>query len=137
VNRTDFQQLARVRLREAQVLLDAGLYDGAYYLAGYAIECALKACIARQTQRFDFPERDRVNKSYTHNLEQLVQIAGLLEDLIDERRRDPEFAVQWNAVKDWLETSRYRRASEQLAAELVRAVSHPRHGVLKWLRKYW
>jgi HEPN domain-containing protein len=33
------------------VLLEAGLYAGAYYLAGYAVECALKACIAKKTAR--------------------------------------------------------------------------------------
>jgi HEPN domain-containing protein len=43
LNRRDFQELALVRLNEAKVLLDAGHFDGAYYLAGYAVECALKA----------------------------------------------------------------------------------------------
>jgi len=38
-------------------LLRLGLFDGAYYLAGYAVECALKACIAKGTQRFEFPDK--------------------------------------------------------------------------------
>jgi hypothetical protein len=42
VNRVDFQDLARIRLREAKALFDAGEFHGAYYLAGYSIECALK-----------------------------------------------------------------------------------------------
>jgi len=49
MNRNDFQQLADVRIDEAVVLLDQGKYDGAYYLAGYAVECSLKACIAKLT----------------------------------------------------------------------------------------
>lgn len=48
--RKDFQDLAMVRVREAEMLLAAGLFDGAYYLAGLAVECALKACIAKATQ---------------------------------------------------------------------------------------
>ena len=36
MNRKDFQILSRVRLREAKALPGLGLYDGAYYLAGYA-----------------------------------------------------------------------------------------------------
>jgi HEPN domain-containing protein len=44
MNRDDFQQLADVRIAEAAVLLAQGNYDGAYYLAGYAVECGLKAC---------------------------------------------------------------------------------------------
>lgn len=43
LSRSDFQRLADVRIAEAKVLLDAGMWDGAYYLAGYAVECALKA----------------------------------------------------------------------------------------------
>jgi HEPN domain-containing protein len=53
MNREDFQQLAESRLKEARALLTAELPDGAYYLAGYAIECALKACIAKRTQQHD------------------------------------------------------------------------------------
>jgi hypothetical protein len=37
VDRTDLQALSTVRVKEAKALLNAGLYDGAYYLAGYAV----------------------------------------------------------------------------------------------------
>ena len=55
MKRTEFQAVARMRVREAKVLLDAGDSPGAYYLVGYSIECALKACVARQVRRCDFP----------------------------------------------------------------------------------
>jgi HEPN domain-containing protein len=51
MNRTDFQELAEERLEDARPLLDAGRFSGAYYLAGYAVECALQACIARLTNQ--------------------------------------------------------------------------------------
>ena len=51
MNRNDFQQLADVRINEAEALLVQGKYDGAYYLAGYAVECGLKACIAKLTDQ--------------------------------------------------------------------------------------
>ena len=51
MNRLEFQQLAEVRVREAEALLAVGLWDGAYYLAGYAVECALKACILRLVEQ--------------------------------------------------------------------------------------
>ena len=47
MTRKDFQQLARVRLKEAKALLNLEHFACAYYLAGYVIECALKACIAK------------------------------------------------------------------------------------------
>ena len=38
--------LAALRLAEATVLIQAGKPDGAFYLAGYSVELALKAKIA-------------------------------------------------------------------------------------------
>jgi hypothetical protein len=40
VDRKGLQELSKVRLKEATALLELGLFDGAYYLAGYAVECA-------------------------------------------------------------------------------------------------
>lgn len=53
MKRQDLRELALLRLKEAQVLFANGCWSGAYYLAGYAIECALKACIAKKTERFE------------------------------------------------------------------------------------
>jgi hypothetical protein len=38
MDRKDLQELSRVRLKEATALLQPGLFDGAYHLAGYAVE---------------------------------------------------------------------------------------------------
>ena len=49
MNRSELQQLAEIRLRDAKALLVTGENDaGAYYMAGYAVECALKAVIAKK-----------------------------------------------------------------------------------------
>ena len=58
MNLGDLQALSAVRLNEAKALLKADFPSGAWYLAGYAVECGLKACIAKQVQRYDFPDRD-------------------------------------------------------------------------------
>ena len=81
MNRKDFQNLALIRLKEAKVLLKNGRYEGAYYLCGYAVECGLKACIARKTKRHEFPDKNTVNASYTHILSDLVKIAQLSKSL--------------------------------------------------------
>lgn len=55
--RVEFQRLAEARLVEAKALLDVGKWDGAYYLAGYAVELALKACIINVLMTTDsFPK---------------------------------------------------------------------------------
>lgn len=69
LNRALLQSLAEERLREAKLLLDAGLFTGAYYLTGLGIECALKACIARSVKEYDFPDKEYINAIYTHSLE--------------------------------------------------------------------
>jgi HEPN domain-containing protein len=62
-----------MRLREARILLDAGKQEGAYYLAGYSVECALKACICRRRMKAGaFPDKEFSREVYTHSLEKLV-----------------------------------------------------------------
>jgi hypothetical protein len=43
MDRRKFQEAAKIRKKDAQALIRSKQYPGAYYLAGYAIECALKA----------------------------------------------------------------------------------------------
>ena len=135
--RDDFQQLAAIRVREARVLLDGGCPDGAYCLCGYAIECALKAVIAKQTREFDFPAKDRVNASYAHDPPRLLRVAGLDGELELQRLGDPAFRDNWNLVVDWSERARYGRSSQGVAQELYKAVTDPSSGVLTWLQGHW
>ena len=92
MNRTQFQKLTVERVHDAEALLGAGRWSGAYYLAGYAAECALKACIAKLTKRYDFPDKDRVSKGYTHNIENLLHLAGLRNKPDRDILENPESA---------------------------------------------
>ena len=137
LNRTAFQQLADVRLDEAVALLALGKWDGAYYLAGYAVECGLKACVAKLTAAEDFPELERVRKSFTHKADDLVDLAGLKVARDDEVKADPVFGLNWDAVRKWTEASRYDRTPEVKAKVLLDAVSDTTHGVLPWIKQRW
>jgi hypothetical protein len=137
VNRQDFKDIANVRLREAKVLLQTRNYSGAYYLCGYVLECGLKACIAKQTRRFDFPDKVTVRDSYSHDLLQLVKVAGLLTDLSNKSNTNPIFRGHWTIVKDWSEESRYERHSQIEASNLYEAVADPPDGVLQWIKQHW
>ena len=130
--------MAALRLKEAKILLQNQCWEGAYYLAGYAAECALKSCIAKHTQRHEFPDWDRVKDSYTHNLETLIRLAELTEVVKDAATKYPELNANWKIVREWgKENRRYERASRTDAEELLRAVGDRSHGVLRWLRQYW
>jgi HEPN domain-containing protein len=130
--------LAELRLREAEALLRARHFSGAYYLGGYAVECALKACIARKTRRYDFPEHpNRVRECYSHDLEQLVIVAGLKAELNKGMNADPEFEKSWMLAIQWSEQRRYEFISKQDAQALLEAISDPNHGVLRWIKSLW
>ena len=138
MNRADFQAISRLRVQEARALLQNGYYSGAYYLAGYAVECALKACIAKQTRRHDFPDRKLVNDSYTHNLERLLGVSGLKEELDSDSAGNPTLEQNWAIAKEWSEQSRYNTdIPENAARDLFSAVTARRNGVLSWLMRWW
>jgi HEPN domain-containing protein len=138
VNRADFQQLADIRIDEAKTLLDAGKYDGAYYLAGYAVECALKACIAKLTNQHDFPpDRRSVERCYTHDIDMLVDAARLTDERKNAISVDRALEQNWLKVKDWSESSRYMRIDGAAAQALFEAIIEPVHGVLPWLKQRW
>jgi HEPN domain-containing protein len=137
MNRDDFKQIAKIRLKEAKTLLSNGNYDGAYYLCGYVVECGLKACIAKKTNRHDFPDKKTVEDSYTHEIEKLIGVAGLKQDLQNEIKRSKHFEVNWAVVKDWTEASRYERQNNRKALDLYFAIANRQNGVLKWIQQYW
>jgi len=132
LKRSDLQQLAEERLEDARALLQAGCFSGAYYMSGYVVECALKAAIAKQTHRYDFPDKNKTQQSYTHDLSKLLELAGYTEKQIDQAT-----SRNWSVVKDWKETSRYYFKKAPAAQALFQAVDDRKKGVFKWLKAHW
>ncbi len=138
MNRADFQLLAEARLADALVLMGGDRWGAAYYLLGYAIECGLKACAAQYFRQDEVPDMKIVNTFYTHNLDKLLQIAGIKDDLEKRASHDAAFQINWNMVRDWDATSRYDHTiSEAKARDMKIAVADPTSGVLSWLKTQW
>lgn len=138
MNRSDLQRLAEARLEDGLVLMDAGRWAAAYYLFGYAIECGLKACVARQFRQDEVPDKTVVNDFYTHRLEKLLAISGAKAAFDRRASTDPAFQVNWNTVRDWNETSRYEHSiGEAKARDMQSAVADAATGVLPWLKARW
>jgi len=138
MNRADLQQLAELRSKEARILLDAGSFPGAYYLAGYAVECALKACIAKQIKEYDFPNFHFVKKSWTHNLKELLNLAELKDRLEKDMKSNKDLDTFWAIVVNWEEDRRYELGvTQEEARNLCDAISDPVNGVLQWLKTWW
>ncbi len=137
MNKTELENLVAIRIKEADILLAADCYQGAYYLAGYALECALEACIAKQVKEFDFPDKKLANDCYTHKLADLVITAGLKQKLTEQEKRNKEFKLNWAVVVEWSEESRYECAiKKQEAHDLFTAITDNESGILPWLKKY-
>jgi HEPN domain-containing protein len=137
--RTTFQQLAHLRLDEAKALLGSDQPSGAYYLAGYCVECALKAIIAKQFRGNEIPDKNLVNKVYTHDLTDLLRLAGLESELDAARRKDSDLDGRWSIVKNWKEQARYNIWTKPQAAAIIDAVDGDGRngGLFQWLTARW
>lgn len=137
LTKTDLEALAETRLADSVFLLSAGRSSSAYYLAGYAVELGLKACIAKSFQPNAIPDKAFVNEIYSHSLEKLLNIAGLLPAFTTESKANPALATAWGIACTWTETSRYLLWDAISAGDLVSAVGDPEDGVFQWVKKHW
>ncbi|MBC8278265.1 MAG: HEPN domain-containing protein [FCB group bacterium] len=136
MNRDKFQNIALVRLEEAEKLLEHKLYSGAYYLAGYCVECALKACICKRTEQYDFPPQN-IKSIYTHDLSVLLRTSELDSLFSQDRHRNNELDSNWAIVNEWKEKSRYDYIDAIKAISLIEAISDEENGVLQWIKQHW
>lgn len=137
MNRYTLQNLANERIKDAEALLMAGRWSGAYYLSGYAVECALKACFAKKIRKFDFPDKDKVSKAYTHNIATLLSLADLKAMRDNEIKNSEAKRLNWKLVEDWNEGSRYETWTEVQARQLYEAVTNSTEGAMTWIIKHW
>ena len=139
MNRTNLQRLADERVHDARILLDNGQWSGAYYLAGYAVECGLKSCVLAHIERTGiiFLEKRFVESCWTHDIEPLVKAAGLVEARRSDTLSNLDRKLNWQRAQDWNETARYELKTEDDARDFYKAVADPTHGVLPWIKIHW
>ena len=120
------------------MLLTNGHFVGAYYLAGYAVECALKSCIAKNVQLYDFPDKRKVDQSWKHKPAELMKAAGLETAFTSDSSSNSALDYNWGVVKQWDTESRYDlTVSAVKAQDMINAVSNPANGVLPWFSSHW
>lgn len=136
------QVLAKTRLADAKALLGRKRWSAAYYLTGYAVECALKSCLLHHIHETGVIFKDQkylkeLGGCWTHDFVTLVKISGLDEPFGVARGQNPVLEANWTVTKDWKETSRYEEKTEHEARSLYTAVEHEADGVLAWVRQHW
>lgn len=129
ITSTELLDLARARRKEAGLLFDAGQYATAMYLAGYSVECLLKAAICRALD-WDW----LLGTFKTHDLEGLLLYSGLDRKL----RADPQVLRSFSRLKSqWPGNLRYQQPAsiDRLRADqFLKSVSDPKIGVATWLQ---
>lgn len=118
-------------------MLRQGYFSGAYYLAGYAVECGLKACIAKNTREYDFPPKvEFVRDLYKHDFAKLIKAAGL-KPSYDDIQVNSKLAKNWSLVNKWSGESRYNNYDEKDAGAIFEAINEKEEGVLEWIKQHW
>jgi hypothetical protein len=90
---------------DAKCLREAGRFQGAIYLCGYALECKLKFCVCRSQgiEKMEEAEAKRLG----HHLTELLDAAGLARVLAGQR----ELHVAFQDINDrWSTEMRYSGA---------------------------
>ena len=140
IGHADLRILAQTRLREAEALFAAGLYDGTVYLCSYVLEMALKACVCRTLDLPLYPDDERGARQTfrTHDFELLVLLAGLRNKLMAEREASIAFDRNWTLAASWPLEDRYTVSKSQVnAGEMLEAMTSPEEGVLTWPSRQW
>ncbi|HTW35468.1 MAG TPA: hypothetical protein VMD53_12695 [Rhizomicrobium sp.] len=135
--RSDLRSHAQAKLDDAVLLLQHSRFSNAYYLAGYAVELGLKACIAAQISAETIPDKAFIKGILNHEFPRLVGLAGLAGALKEQQDKDPAFAASWALVSEWEPDSRYEASDAMSAQLLVQAIADPKSGVLQWIKTHW
>lgn len=139
--RIELQELALTRLKESTALYRSDLYDGCCYLAGYVVELALKARICKALDMDEYPERGEISRSFkTHNLDILIQLAGLQRTFEEATSANPALLTNWSLITEWTEAYRYRPVGSSpkiRAEEMLSALEDREDGVFIWLQTHW
>lgn len=140
MTKQDWRDLAETRLIDAGILLQSQRWAAVYYLAGYAVECGLKACVVDFVEKnagIIFEKQGFSDACWTHKLSELIVVAGLAGVCDADGIANPAFGQNWAAAILWNEASRYLLVPEPQARKLYDAISHPQDGVMKWIRDHW
>jgi hypothetical protein len=131
--------MAEERILDAGSLRAAARWAYAYYVAGYAVECALKSWVLAQMIHTGgvFTNKKFAEECFTHDFGTLVKLAGLTTALNVESATNPAFVGFWGTVILWKETSRYEQKSQPEADALYLAITDNTNGVMRWIRNYW
>jgi hypothetical protein len=100
---TVYRAVAWLRIEDAESLLHERRWNGAVYLAGYAVECQLKYAYCQRKACGNLPAFLEV-----HDWERIIDKAGLLKDI---KAQSTVEAIYSAIVDQWGPSLRYRTSN--------------------------
>jgi hypothetical protein len=88
-------------------------------------------------QRFDFPDKSRTSKVFTHRLTDLAELANLKKELSAETQTNVRLGSSWSEVCKWSEEKRYSASTLEEAEAILDAITRRKDGVLPWIKRRW
>ena len=137
MRKVDLQKLADRKIESALALAGMKHWSNAFYLAGYSVEMALKAVVAKQISADTIPDKNLINKIFTHDLEALLGLAGLRSEHNQVVKSNSLFGSNWAICSEWSPESRYQEKSPAEAHYLLYSITDSSNGVLPWIKKFW
>ena len=144
----EIKELATARLEDAKILLANSRYEGAFYLAGYAIELTLKAKICTHLDIDDLFSDNPTTHSKgslgrfresvkTHDFFVLLNLCGLNRKLEVEQEDNIYFKENWSLLfqKSWNEGVRYKQDHIEASdvTTIINFLTEPTKGLLQWI----
>lgn len=150
INPQEIKNLAYQRLKEAEILYKNGMFDGAFYLAGYSVELMLKAKICERLgipNLYDETNQDtnsikgigEIRKTLkTHNLFTLLIFSGLKVKYDNDKTTNKDL-LKANSLlfTAWDENARYKLCGHMRqndVEKLINLLSRP-NGILTWIEQ--
>ncbi len=148
----EIKELATARLEDAKILLANSRYEGAFYLAGYAIELTLKAKICTHLDIDDLFSDNPTTHSkgslgrfreslMTHDLFILLNLCGLGQKFEKMKLSDVDFSNNCSLLfqnptsTGWSEKVRYKQGyiTSKTVDKIINFLTEPTKGLLQWI----
>ena len=135
----EIRNIAALRLADAETLYQNSRYDGAFYLAGYALELSFKAKICECLKIDDFYSthvKSELSKVYlVHDISKLLLLSGLYTLCEAEKSTDNALMQDWSYVVKWSEKSRYDSHGTHTEGDVQNLINAVKQ-LMQWISRH-
>jgi HEPN domain-containing protein len=147
ITRDSLRVSSKQKMIEAKFLIDNDYIDLSFYLIGYAIEFALKACVCKNLDIDDLfcenrqskVKNELIAKFKTHDYESLIILSGLYKKKQEIQAKNEELYLDLTYIfkkANWKPDCRYYPVSTKSKEDVIEFFKSAKE-LLKWIENYW